>query len=215
MTILEEIEKAIIDGKDEAMEGLVKKAINEGFKAEQVLDSFSTAMNISCDKYERKEYYLSDVVCSSDAMNIGLDFLKPHLKSTEEGNKKGVIVLGVVKGCPHNVGKNILYATFMGAGFDVCDLGVSVPPQKFVDKVREMKADILAMSSPLQQTCKYFTETVKLLEESGLRQKVKVIVGGASTNGTTAEQYGADGWAKNANEALLLAERLVSELRGA
>lgn len=210
----EKMIKAIVDGESEDAVELVEEALKAGIPPYQIIDSgLVEGMKIVSDKYDRKQYFVPDLAASAEAMTDALEQLKPHLEVSKD-KTKGVIVLGVVKECSQEIGKNIVSAMLSGGGFRVYDLGINVSPGQFVDKVKEVKADIVAMGSPMLQTMKYFGETVELLKAEGMRDRVKVLIGGAATNASTHVQFGADAWGKNASEAVTVAEDLMKQLRG-
>jgi len=201
--------KAVVDGEAEDAVELVEQALAQSIPVDKIIESgLVEGMRIVSDKYDKKQYFVPDLAAAAEAMTDSLDILKPYLE-VQKDKSKGVIVIGVVKECSQEIGKNIVAAMLSGAGFKVVDLGINVPPQKFVEKAKEVGANIIGMGSPMLQTIKYFEQTVKLLEEEGLRDRIKVMVGGASTNASTAEKTGADAWAPNAKEAVRIAELLV------
>ena len=202
--------KAIVDGEGEDAVALVEQALSQSKAATEIIErGLVEGMRIVSDKYDKKEYFVPDLAASAEAMTDALDKLKPYLEVQKE-KTKGVIVLGVVKECSQEIGKNIVAAMLSGAGFKVYDLGINVSPQQFVQKAKEVGADIIAMGSPMLQTMRYFEETVKLLKEEGLRNRIKVLVGGGATNAATPGGTGADAWAPDAKEAIKVAESLVT-----
>lgn len=202
----------IVEGEGDDAADLVQQALNEGVPAAEIIErGLVVGMGIVSDKYDQKEYFVPDLAASADAMMEALEILKPKLETTSE-EEKGIIVIGVVKECSQEIGKNIVSAMLSGAGFKVYDLGTNVAPAEFVDKVKEVNANILAMSSPMLQTIRYMREAAELLQAENLRDKVKITVGGASTNPSTAEQVGADAWSKDGNECIQVCIRLMNEL---
>lgn len=202
--------KAIVDGEGEDAVELVEQAIKEGISAHEIIDKgLVEGMKIVSDKYDKKQYFVPDLAASAAAMTDALEVLKPHLE-VQADKSKGVIVIGVIKECSQEIGKNIVAAMLAGGGFRVHDLGINVSPAQFVEKAKECHADIIAMGSPMLQTIKYFAETVELLKSEGMRDKVKVLVGGAATNEETASKVGADGWGRTAAEAVSIAEKMVA-----
>lgn len=211
----ERMVKAIVDGESEEAVDLVDEALQAGVEPYEIIDSgLVEGMKIVSDKYDRKQYFVPDLAASAEAMTDALERLKPHLEVAQD-KTKGTIVLGVVKECSQEIGKNIVSAMLSGSGFRVYDLGINVSPRQFVDKAKEVKADIVAMGSPMLQTMKYFGETAELLKAEGMRDRVKVLIGGAATNASTQAQFGADGWGRNASEAITVAEDLIGRLREA
>lgn len=205
--------QAVVDGEGDDLVGIVEDALEKGISAYKIIDlGLIKGMKIVSDKYDRKQYFVPDLAASAEAMTQALECLKPYLEVNKE-KSKGTVIIGVVQECSQEIGKNIVAAMLSGAGFMVYDLGINVSPQKFVDKAIELKADIIGMGSPMLQTIKYFSETEQLLRQKGLRDKVKVLVGGASTNKLTPEKTGADAWAEDGREAIVVAERLMSQLK--
>jgi methylmalonyl-CoA mutase cobalamin-binding domain/chain len=143
----------------------------------------------------------------SDAMYAGLDVLKPHLKQV--GESRGTVVIGVIEGDTHDIGKNMVRIMFETGGFNVIDLGRDVPPQRFVDTAREAKADIIALSTLMTTTMEGMGTVVRLLDEADIRNGIKVMVGGGPISPGFAKRIGADGYAVNAAEAVKVARELV------
>ncbi|MFZ5646049.1 MAG: corrinoid protein [Bacillota bacterium] len=205
--------QAIVDGESDDAVELVEDALKQGVSTYKIIDmGLIKGMKIVSDKYDRKQYFVPDLAASAEAMTQALENLKPHLEVQKE-KSKGTVVIGVVQECSQEIGKNIVAAMLSGAGFKVYDLGINVSPRKFVDKAKEVTADIIGMGSPMLQTVKYFAETEQLLRQEGLREKVKVLVGGAATNRFTPEKTGTDAWAEDGREAVKVAENLMEQLK--
>jgi len=205
---------AVVDGEGDDALDFVEDALNQGISAYEIIDTgLIKGMQIVSDKYDAKEFFVPDLAAAAEAMTQALERLKPLLQ-VQKDMSKGTIVIGVIQECSQEIGKNIVTAMLSGAGFSVHDLGINVSPRTFVDKAKELGADIIAMGSPMLQTVKYFTETEKLLREEGLREKVKVLVGGAATNSSTPETTGVDAWAADGREAITVAEGLMEQLKG-
>ena len=145
----------------------------------------------------------------SDAMNVGIDVLKPHLKS-ENVSKKGKVVIGVVEGDTHDIGKNLVRLMMETGGFEVLDLGRDIPPAEFVSKAEEYGADIIGIATLMTTTMPGMKEVVDILADKGIRDKFKVIVGGGPISPAFAKKIGADGYARNAADAVKVAEKLLS-----
>jgi 5-methyltetrahydrofolate--homocysteine methyltransferase len=203
------IEQAIIEGDDSDIGGLVRKALEDGFTAGEVLDrGLISGMAMVGKKFSECEMFLPQVLRSAKVMKSGLNTLSPRL--VESGAKRvGRIVIGTVKGDIHDIGKNLVSAFFEGAGFEVVDLGVDVLPTKFVEASRKFKPAILGMSSLLTTTMPGMKQTIDNLIKEGLRDNVKVLVGGAPVTSAFAESIGADGYAPDALMAVLKAKELV------
>lgn len=200
---------AIIDGEgDDAIE-LVQEAIDAKVPVVDIIEKgLVVGMSIVSDKYDQKEFFVPDLAAAADAMGEALDLLKPLLEqSTDE--QKGVLVIGVIKDCSQEIGKNIVSAMLSGAGYKVYDLGINVSPEKFIETVKAVNADILAISCPMLQTISYLKDTAALLDENGLRGKVFYTIGGASTNPGTASAVGADAWSKDGNGCIAVCNQFM------
>lgn len=203
---------AVVDGEVDDTIDFVKRALEEGVAPQTVVEKgLVEGMKIVSDKYDAKEYFVPDLAASANAMSEALDLINPLLSNSGE-EKKGVLVIGVVQECSQEIGKNIVSAMLSGAGFEVHDLGTNVSPKEFIEKAKAVNANIIAMGSPMLQTVKYFEETNLLLIQEGLRDKVKLIIGGASTNPDTVAKTGVDAWAKDGREAILKCEGLMKSL---
>ena len=175
----EKIRQALESGNAPAVKKMTEAALGQGVSAETLLnEGLIAAMSRVGDKFKRNEVYVPEVLVAARAMYAGLDILRPVL--VETGAKAvGKLVIGTVKGDLHDIGKNLVRMMFEGAGFQVVDLGIDVPDGKFVDAVRTEKPDLLGMSALLTTTMPVMKKTIEALEDAGLRDKVKVIVGGA------------------------------------
>jgi 5-methyltetrahydrofolate--homocysteine methyltransferase len=160
--------------------------------------------------YETCEFFVTEMLVAARAMQAGMALLRPHLQNSEI-RSKGKVVIGTVKGDLHDIGKNLVGMMLEGAGFEVIDLGTDVPPDKFVAAAREHTPNLLAMSALLTTTMPNMKATVDSLAAAGLRETVKVIVGGAPLNEVYSQQIGADGYAPDASRAVAVASSLVSE----
>jgi len=210
---LKVIYDAVIDGNIQDAQDGVKKALAENVPAETILnDALVPAMNEVGCLFEAQEYYVPEMLVSARAMQSGLDQLKPMLISDEKISETGTApkaVFGTVKGDLHDIGKDLVVMMLEGAGFEVTNLGVDVPPEKFVEAVNE-GANLIGLSAMLTTTMLNMKTTIDALNEAGVRDKVKVIVGGAPLTQTFADQIGADGFAKDAGAAVRKAKELFS-----
>lgn len=166
-------------------------------------------MNRAGELFESEEYFIPELLLCSDAMYTGLDVLKPHLKQDRTANRPK-IVIGVVEGDTHDIGKNLVKIMLESAGFELYDLGRDVPPAKFVEEAKEVGASVIALSTLMTTTMSGMEEVVKLLKEAGIRDSVKVIVGGGPISQSFANQIGADGYSSNAPDAVRLVKRLLN-----
>lgn len=215
-TLIEKIAFNIVQGRveaedegfDEGLEGqpavteLVEEALETGVDPKViVIDGLTRAMEIVGEKFEREEYLIPDMLASAECVGIAMDIMSPHL--LKAGVKsKGKFVIATVAGDLHDIGKNIVSIMIKGAGYEVVDLGADVPTTAIVKAVKENKAPFLGLSALLTTTMRVMQEVIDKLKEEGLRDKVKVLIGGAPTSKTFADQIGADAHCKDAFEAI-------------
>ncbi|MEM0049351.1 MAG: corrinoid protein [Candidatus Bathyarchaeia archaeon] len=200
--ILGNIKSAIVNLDIENIQRLCLEAIKAGIPAyDIIMKGFSKGLEIVGENYERGEYYLAELVVAGETVKEGMKVLEPYLKG-DEAQKIGKVVIGTVRGDLHDIGKNIVAILLKASGFDVIDLGVDVPPERFVEAVREHKPDIVAMSALLTTTMNEMENVIKALKEAGLRNNVKVIIGGAPVTDEFAKKIGADAAAKDAVEGV-------------
>ena len=200
---------AVRDGDEEKTVELVKKALENKTPAIEILNKGLVPGVQALGKlFKNGQAYLPEVLISVRAMNMGLEILQPYLSSKDVGNK-GNIVLGTVEGDIHDVGKNLVGMMLKSNGFNVIDIGVDVPADTFVQAVKENKADILAMSGLLTTTITYFPVVIEALKKAGLKNKTKVMVGGAAASRAYADEIGAEGFAVDCVSAVDEASRLL------
>ncbi|UCD56703.1 MAG: corrinoid protein [Candidatus Hydrogenedentota bacterium] len=211
MVDLKELSEILQKGDAEKVGELTTQALEDGFSPHQVLsEGLIAGMDVVGMKFKEGELFLPEVLSVARAMHAGLNVLRPKLAET--GAKLvGKVVLGTVKGDLHDIGKNLVGMMLEGAGFDVKDLGIDVPPEKFVDAAREPDVDIVGMSALLSTTMPKMRETINVLHEAGLTPGIKVMVGGAPVTRKYAEEIGADGYGDNAASAVDVARRLVGK----
>ncbi|OQA46013.1 MAG: Methionine synthase [Chloroflexi bacterium ADurb.Bin325] len=209
MSTIETIYNAVLDGNAPAAKAGVEAALNEGLSADQILkDGLIGAMAEVGRLFEENEYFVPEMLVAARAMQGGLTLLKPHL--AEAGTTSiGKVVIGTVKGDLHDIGKNLVGMMLEGAGFEIVDLGTDVSPEKFVKAVIEHQPNVIAMSALLTTTMPSMKGTIAALEEAGVRDKVKVMIGGAPVTDSFAKQIGADGYSPDASSATRLAKSLV------
>lgn len=204
-----QLSTAVLEGNKDATPGLVQKALDQGLSPKEILDNGMVAgMNEVGVRFKRGDMFVPEVLMSAEAMQAGLGVLRPHL-SASGAKLIGKIVVGTVKGDLHDIGKNLVGMLCEGAGFEVIDLGFNVPPEKFVAAIKEHQPDIVGMSALLTTTMRSMGYTVKALEEAGLRDKVKIMVGGAPVDAEFSKRIGADGYGSNAPAASELAKRFA------
>lgn len=214
-TSKEQILKRLSDGVVEMEEEQVIEACEEFVEAkypafEGIMEGLVDGMNRASQLYEDEEYFVTDVLLCSDAMYEGLSILRPHLPKEEEGSSKPKAVIGVVEGDTHDIGKNLVKIMLETAGFEMIDLGRDVSLQSFVDKAKEVNASLVCMSTLMTTTMAGMGKVIELLKEAGIREQVKVIIGGGPISQKFADTIGADGYSSNAVEAVKLAKRLLN-----
>ncbi|MDH3674328.1 MAG: corrinoid protein [Anaerolineae bacterium] len=208
--IYEQLAKVVLSGNEAETLTLVEKALTSGEPPKEILDNgLIVGMNEVSARFKRGAMFVPEVLMSARAMHAGLDVLRPQLAATDSG-LIGKIVLGTVKGDLHDIGKNLVGMMCEGAGFDVINLGFNVPPEKFVDAIREHQPQIVGMSALLTTTMRAMGYTIKAIEEAGLRERVKIIVGGAPVDADFAKRIGADGYGSNAVNGVEVARGLLN-----
>ncbi len=208
--ILQDLATAVIEGDlDEAVD-LTDEALDEGLSAADILDKGLTpGMDYVGVQFKAGDMFVPEVLRSARAMQGAMEKLRPLL--AESGAKPfGKVLLGTVKGDLHDIGKNLVGMMCEGAGFEIRDLGKDIAPEGFVEAIKEFEPDIVGMSALLTTTMRTMGHTVKALEEAGLRDRVKVMVGGAPVTQAFADEIGADGYASNAAAAAELAKKFIS-----
>ncbi len=210
--IFEQLKQSIVDQDEDAVLEAVNKALADGVDPKTIIDKgLLPGLNVIGEQFENEDIFLPELMQAALAFQAAMAILEPKIKEAGgDGQKKGTIVLGTVKGDLHSIGKNILKLLFETSGFEVWDLGIDVDLFKFVDKAKEVDADIIAMSALLTTTLVGQRDVIEALKDQGTRDKFKVIIGGGATTAEWAETIGADGWAGSAYEAVNLANRLVS-----
>jgi 5-methyltetrahydrofolate--homocysteine methyltransferase len=166
-------------------------------------------MDVVGEKFRRNEYYVPQVLLSARAMYAGLDLLKPLIVNTGGGESFGVVVIGTAQGDLHDIGKNLVAMMLEGAGFKVVNLGRDVAPEKFVAAVQEHDAQIVGISALMTTTMPAMKRTIDALAKAGVRERVKVMIGGAPVNQAYADEIGADGYARDSTQAVVRAKQLL------
>jgi 5-methyltetrahydrofolate--homocysteine methyltransferase len=207
---LEPIYKAVLNGDKEAATENVQAALDAGIDAGVILqEALIPAMGEVGQLFEAGEYYVPEMLIAARAMQAGLALLKPLLVDSDI-KPTGKVAIGTVKGDLHDIGKNLVGMMLEGAGFEIIDMGTDVSPEKFIAAINDEDVDILAMSALLTTTMPMMETTIKAVDDAGLRDTVKIIVGGAPVTNEYAEKIGADGFAPDASQAASLAKTLVS-----
>ena len=210
MVDLNVVSETLQRGDAEKVEELVKKALEENLTPKKILeDGLIKGMDIIGTKFKNNEVYVPEVLIAARAMHAGMDILKPKLIETGVKNI-GKVAIGTVKGDLHDIGKNLVKMMLEGAGFEVIDLGIDVSPDKFVEAVKEHKPNIIGMSALLTTTMVNMVEVIKALEAAGLRDKVKIMIGGAPITQNYADQIGADGCSPDAASAVDKAKTFIT-----
>ena len=204
----QELSDSVVEMEEERTVTVAQAVVREGEDAYEAIEKgLSHGMERAGRLFEEEEYFIPELLMCSDAMYAGLDVLKPHLKSIAE--KKGRVVIGVIEGDTHDIGKNMVRIMLETGGFEVVDLGRDVAPRQFVDKAREIDADIIALSTLMTTTMDGMGKVVRILEEERIRDGFKVMVGGGPISPGFAKRIGADGYAVNAAEAVKVAKQLL------
>jgi 5-methyltetrahydrofolate--homocysteine methyltransferase len=208
--LIKKIYQGVLEGDREVVTSAVQEAINAKLTVEKILkEGMMSAMSEVGRLFEEGEYFVPELLIAARAMQGGMELLKPMLVA-EDIEPIGRIVIGTVKGDLHDIGKNLVGMMLQGAGFEVTDLGSDVDAQKFVDAVKSSGANVLGMSALLTTTMSNMPSTIEALKAAGLRDKVKVLVGGAPLTKAYADQIGADGYAPDASQAAKLALSFIS-----
>lgn len=208
--LLEELKNMVIDMEDEEIAEVAQEYIDAGYDPyEGIMDGLVAGMNVVSEYYDEGEYFITDVLIASDAMYNGLDIIQPNLE-TNDDEKKITGVIGVVEGDTHDIGKNLVKIMMETAGFNMIDLGRDVPLSQFVDAAIEADADLVCMSTLMTTTMGGMETVIQHLEEAGIRDKVKVMIGGGPISNKFAEKIGADAYTENAVEAAKRAKELLS-----
>lgn len=208
MSLFDTIKESVERGRKDELLNLVQQGLDEGHPAQEILQQgLIAAMDIVGVKMEQEEMFIPEVLRAAKTMEAGLDVLRPFL-AVGDLQVSGIVVVGTVKGDLHDIGKNLVAMLLSSAGFEVVDAGINVAPEVFVQKVKEAKADFLGMSALLTTTMPQMQETLKALEAAGIRDQVRVLVGGAPVTPDWADRIGADGYASDAGAAIKVAKEL-------
>jgi 5-methyltetrahydrofolate--homocysteine methyltransferase len=211
VAIIEEIKNAVIGGENTTVKEKVQAALDQGLNPEEILNNgMVEAMSEVGRAFERGKFFVPEMLLAARAMQSGLAILRPSLVKVDF-KATGKVAIATVKGDLHDIGKNLVSMMLEGAGFEIIDLGVDVAPEKFVAVVREDSPDIVAMSALLTTTMANMKVTIEALAGAGLRDQVKVMIGGAPVTEDYARQIGADGYSPNAARAVNVAKTLVGK----
>jgi 5-methyltetrahydrofolate--homocysteine methyltransferase len=208
--ILETIREMVVGGKFKDIEKAVQRAVDSGTDLNLLInDALISAMDIVGKRFADGDIYVPEMLVSAKTMKQGLDIIKPLL-TAGEAEHRGTIVMGTVKGDLHDIGKNLVIMMMEGAGFRIVDMGVDVKIEDLIDTVKKEEADVLGLSALLTTTMPEMQKVIAALDEAGLRNQLKVIVGGAPIDQRFADEIGADGFGADAVEAVQLAREMVA-----
>ena len=207
--LYEKLSDAVVDMDEDEVVSLSNQAVSEGVDAFEAINSGLTAgMERAGKLFEEEEYFVPELLMCADAMNAGVEILKPYIKSdkTEEKHK---IIIGVIEGDTHDIGKNLVKLMLETSGFEVIDLGRDVPAATFVEEAIANQAEMIMVSSLMTTTMDAMADVVTILEQKGLRGKIKYAVGGGPVSPAFAKKIGADGYSKDAAEAVRMCQQLL------
>ncbi len=205
----EEIYQGVLNGDRDLVTEHVTAALDEGMPASEILyEALIPAMTEVGRLFEINEYYVPEMLIAARAMKAGLAIIRPKLVE-EDVEPIGKIALGTVKGDLHDIGKNLVGIMMEGAGFEIVDLGVDVAPQQFVEAIQEKKVDLIGLSALLTTTMPSMRDTIDAISEAGVRDQVKILIGGAPVTQKYADEIGADGYSRDAAGAATLAKKLI------
>lgn len=208
--LFKQISEGVVEMEDDLVEELCRQSLEEGIDASETINQgLIPGMNKVGELYEDGEYFLPEVLTASYTLNLGIDILKPHLKK-EESDKKIKVVIGVVEGDTHDIGKNLVKIMCESAGFEVHDLGRDVPVEEFVNAAEEYEVDFICISTLMTTTMIGMKKLIELLEERGIREKYKVLIGGGPISQKFATEIGADAYTTDANAAV----KKMKEMKG-
>lgn len=206
---LKKLYEAILGGKLEVAVEATQDAINNNIAPQEIINDYMIkAMEEIGKRFQEGKAFVPQLLMSARAMKGSLELLKPLLQGAASVTI-GKVVIGTVKGDLHDIGKNLVASMFEGCGFEVINIGIDVPAEKFVEAVKEYNADILCLSALLTTTMDYMEVVIDALKDAGIREQVKVMIGGAPINQEFATKIGADGYSDNANSAVTKAKELI------
>ena len=209
-----ELSNAVVEMDEDQTVALAEDILRSGYDAYEAIDrGLVPGMMRAGELFEQEEYFIPELLLCSDAMYAGISVLKPHLKA-EQKKEKGRVVIGVVEGDTHDIGKNLVKIMLETSGLQVLDLGRDIPPARFVDEAVAANARIIALSTLMTTTMDGMGDVIRTLDERRIRESYRVIVGGGPISQAFAERIGADGYAPNASEAVKLSRRLLGVTAG-
>ena len=210
--IIQGLSDSVLNMEEEQTADYANRAVEQNVDALEAIDKgLADGMKRAGDLFETEEYFIPELLVCADAMIAGVDILKPHIKVDIHAKAKIKIVIGVIEGDTHDIGKNLVKILLESGSFEVFDLGRDVPPAQFVETAFEKEADVIAISTLMTTTMVGMKKVIELLNERGIRENYKVIVGGGPISQGYANQIGADGYSQNATDALRLVKGLVAQ----
>lgn len=209
---LTQCKQAVLTGDRERAVQLAREGLDGNFDVLDVIENgFSQGIRRAGELWESGEYFLPELAFSAETMKAAMEVLRPAILSHLSKEKsKGIVVIGTIQGDIHDIGKTLVATMLAANGYRVIDLGADVPYERFVEEAKSLEADLVCMSALLTTTMVGHKEVIQKLKDAGLRDRVKVLVGGAPTSGAWANEIGADGYAENAVEAVHMADALLS-----
>ena len=206
---LEDLKKAVLEGDDDLSKDLAEKLINEGIEPIKVMnEGIIPGIVEAGELWKTNDYFQTDIILCAEAFRLAMEVVEPKLSSEDLG-KSGTVIIGTVAGDMHNLGKIMVKATLRSGGFNVIDLGEDVPNDTFIEKVKEIKPDILGLGCYMTTTMLEMKNILGLLQNEGLRNNVKVLVGGVPTTQEFADEVGADAWGKDAFDTVEKAKKIM------
>ena len=213
---LQKLAQAVLEMDLEGIVPLVEDSLAAGLSPVEILaEGLSAGMRQLGERFKQGEIFMPEVLVSCDVYYRGLEILRPLIRQTGGGPVRGKMIIGTIYGDIHSVGKDVAVPVFQAAGYDVIDLGVDVPDERFVEAIREYEPDIVGLGTYMTSTFMHTRETVRVIEQAGLRDRVKIICGGPAVDPAAAQRMGADDASDDAWEAVGKLDRLVEELRAA
>lgn len=207
--ILKELKEAVLTGDDDLAYELTKKAVDKGEAPINIMkESIVPGIQEAGEKWKRNEYFQPDIVMSAEAFRMAMEIIEPLL-SSEDFTSTGKVIIGTVAGDMHNLGKFMVKAMLRSAGFEVIDIGEDISVSTFIEKVKDLKPDILGLGCYMTTTMREMKDVISNLQNEDLRNKVKVLIGGVPTTQEFADEIGADGWGKDAFDAIEKAKQII------
>ena len=210
MSFFEKCKKSILTGDITKAKKLAEQTLAENKDVNEIIDAFSEAIRHAGDLFEEGEYFLPELMRSAEAMKAAMKILEPSLSSDGQTKKLGTVVIGTIEGDIHDIGKTLVASMLSAEGFEVYDLGADVSVDDFITKALEVDANLICISALLTTTMVGQKKLIDTLKEKGIRDKFKVLIGGAPVTSTWTNEIGADGSAENAISAVKLAKKLVT-----